>query len=357
MAVDWVRAHGSCGAAPGHDHLQPPAGTAVAAASLGAGKTGCRAAAVAISPLSTSASPGSALQPVALGQRGTAHVGLDEHHREAARGRGGGQVPGDRRLALAAARRGDEHGAHGLVAPVAQVDLKHAKCLGDLGRQVLEAGVLLERAVARHGGHHGRVEGPGHVLGAVQAAVGLVAQQGERHAQHHSEQQAEQNRLQHVAALLGGQIGGLDYLRAARAGGDQRAQPLPVLPEPAAGGAVALLRRELGQLLLDAGQNAPRPGRGRRPRPAVSGSRVRRSPASSCARRRGVALGGDLDHLAVLRAAHEHVVLDVVGRHLDSDGRRGPARWPPPRAASPPARCCWRRGCRRRARLPGSRCR
>ena len=112
------------------------------------------------------------------------------------------------------------------------------------------------------------------------------------------------------------EVGRLDQLGAARAGGDQSAQPLPVLSQRAPGVAAALVRRKLGQLLLDVGQNAPGLD-------AVSGfgqpqgGRGVRA-ASGLGPGRRITLGGHVDHLAVLRAAHEHVGLDVVGRDLDA---------------------------------------
>ena len=79
---------------------------------------------------------------------------------------------------------------------------------------------------------------------------------------------------------------------------------------------------ELGQLLVHAGQNARGLGAvvslGQVGGGLCVGGRQQLGSAG------GVALGGDVDNLAVLRAAHEHVVLDLIGRQLDSGATEVP---------------------------------
>ena len=161
----------------------------------------------------------------------------------------------------------------GSLAPVAQVNLKHAEGLRHLGREVRERNVLLERPVARHGGQDRRVEGPGDLLGAVQPAVGLLAKQGERDPEHKPEEHAERTRLQRLPLSPRGHVGGLDDLWAARAGGAARAAAPGVgaagrRRRPAVAGnsascsfTLARTRRGLGALRL--GERARRLGVGR----------------------------------------------------------------------------------------------
>ena len=119
-------------------------------------------------------------------------------------GEGGvGQVPCDGRLALAGARRGEHQAANRLVPGEAQVHLKHPERLGHLGRQVRERNRPLQRAMARDRRQDRRVEGHGGLLRAVEAAIALLAQEGEAAAQHGAEQHAQQNRRDRAAALVG----------------------------------------------------------------------------------------------------------------------------------------------------------
>ena len=196
--------------------------------------------------------------------------------------------------------------------------------------------MALERAVARHRGEDRRVEGGRHLVGAVQPAVGLLAQQRQADAEHEAEEQAEDDRADRVAALRRRHDARLDDGRARRC----RSRPAPWTRSASA-----------------RSRSPSRPSRALGDRPASWALRLSRT---CCARRiawrstasdagvgpdRGQPRGAlgrarrgrDADDVVLRRAGDGHVLLQVVDRGAVA-AACGP--WPGPRCGSRPPRCC-----------------
>ena len=192
----------------------------------------------------------------------------------------------------------------------------------------------LERAVAGHRGQHGRVEGGRHLLGPVQAAVGLLAQQGEACAEKQPEEQPENDGLQWAAALARGDVSRLNHPRAPGAHRGQRPQPLRVGAQPVGRPALAvrgswrrsssrprtaaplgLARAQLPQLIPDVARRSrylpPVVGPGQ----VTGGHRV--GVRQQCRPARRGRLRRDVHDVARLpRAGHRHVPVDVLRRYV-----------------------------------------
>ena len=141
-----------------------------------------------------------------LHELGTAQVGLDEHDLEAGLGEGDREVGGRRRLALLRDRGGDDDRLDRVV-DVDELQVRTQLAEG-LGARRVRVGLHDERALGRVGveaddAEHGALAGGLELLGALDAGVEHLEQDGEGDA----EREAEQDAQAEVDLLVAGRRG------------------------------------------------------------------------------------------------------------------------------------------------------